>query len=126
MKTFFPKMKAMQRVALAFHFVGFVIFFALMRIVTTVVGFLFPPLKRKMDNHMAKQAQMEESSLAMEDYIDLIFTSSSFWTLWEGHVNDLQCETRVGGKAPDAPLLHMDGLTQARLMDFAMKGELVT
>ncbi|CAH1243409.1 Hypp7089 [Branchiostoma lanceolatum] len=119
-------MEAVKRVALALHFVGFVLFFVLMRVVNTVVGVLFPPLKRRMDDHTAKQAQMEGSSLAREDYIDLIFTSSSFWAAWDGHANDLQCETRVGGKAPDAALLHKDGLTQARLVDFAKKGQLVS
>ncbi|KAI8508981.1 Thyroxine 5-deiodinase [Branchiostoma belcheri] len=137
-------MTAVQRVALALHFAGFVLFFALMRIANTVASVLCPPLKRRMDKHMAKRSQMEDSSLAMEDWVDLvdgknsrlaradfepssltgarIFTSSSFWTIWAGKVNDVLCETRVGGKAPDAPLLYRDGLKQARLLDFAKKG----
>ncbi|XP_078575519.1 type I iodothyronine deiodinase-like [Branchiostoma floridae x Branchiostoma japonicum] len=116
-------MKALQDVSLALRFVSFFMVFVTTRAVRTVLGVLSPSLQRKMDIHIAKRSQMCDSSLAMEDYSDLLFTSTSFWTMWESEVmKDLLCETRVGGKAPDAPLLHMDGLTQARLMDFAKKG----
>ncbi|CAH1243407.1 DIO1 [Branchiostoma lanceolatum] len=116
-------MRAVQCVSLTLKFAGLVVLYVMMRAVRAVVGVVSPLLRRKMDIYGAKRAQMYGTALALEDYIDLIFTSSSLWTEWkERYLNELQCETRVGGKAPDAPLLHMDGLTQARLVDFAKKG----